>query len=66
MYRGALLIFAPQTGPNTLEFVPSPTGGRGNKLKRVQLPFLGKKSIATELFSEPHHSTEGISVSSYQ
>jgi hypothetical protein len=23
------LFFAPETGPNTLEFVPSPTGGRG-------------------------------------
>jgi hypothetical protein len=29
MYRGALLIFAPETGLSTLDLVPSPTGGRG-------------------------------------
>jgi hypothetical protein len=36
MYCGALLIFAPETGSNTLEFVPSPTGGRGLGRGEVQ------------------------------
>jgi hypothetical protein len=36
LYLGALLIFVPETGPNTPEFVPSPTGGRARE--RVLFP----------------------------